>query len=1004
MYLKDMNPVIRNIVRKLRNKKICISDIQNEYANDINILKEERKLGLRKSGKKGFDIINQEFFVEEEIYNNEMVKEIKTTFKNFKDYYEFLDGDVYDNASYYQYKFLDDFSKERNIDLSNLKNNVGWKTIDDYNELWSEEEQEEYKQGEKIKKECKKWIEKFNLCVTYEQLIQVYRNYKKSRLSKKVKSNFFLFQYVYKSKFNSEMFDVIMKYISEGEEYSLQIMIWLCIYYDSNKVLEKFRKPFGCKNGTELKQNENRKRIINFISNIKEANIEISESGYFSKLNHYYCNKIFITECNENHKNLYINIYNYFETFDEFIKFKNYDLRDCDLSSAVEIEIDCDNVNIDLKTTKLPIKEKYVAEYRVKKWYDNGKFYVGQFWCNKNGIIIKETKHIFDYFFEFVLFLKGDLSDANLIFCDGLVNLIDIDNIKLDGVKLTSNVCRKLGIKYVDCKYDDNLITSFDLTKNNEQKTNIALKETRNEMDLMDNGEKYIDYNINRIYYISDLHLMHKIQNADCKSEEDIVYVIGKIVRSIIKESGRILLIGGDVSSRYTIFELFIRMLRSELDKGYINKKVIFVLGNHEFWDFSNLSIDQIVAKYSKLLSDNGMYLLFNGLFYINEINDVGIISYDDLKRYSNNLLIDKLKHTRIVIFGATGFSGFNDSFNSINGIYRNTIDRNTEIAESKKTKKLYEKLRSVLIKKNTIIFTHMPKIDWCGDENYEEKFVYVSGHTHWNQFYDDGIKRIYADNQIGYDNNNPHIKDFLIDDDYDCFYDYDDGIYEITRQQYKDFYRGKNVKMTFEREVNIIYMLKKKGYYCFIHKTKNGSYMMLNGGRYKRLEKRDINYYYENMDNVISRINEPLNKYECVQKCIAGEIKKIGGDGKIHGCIVDIDWYNHIYINPFDFSVVAYWAENMVNKQVYKNIPELLKCECPQLYLKYQSLIEKSEFKYLVPVQKNKEIKSRFYGETDIYWASREISKMQRIDKKILCIWIEEHIKNNKLLDKAID
>ncbi len=73
-----------------------------------------------------------------------------------------------------------------------------------------------------------------------------------------------------------------------------------------------------------------------------------------------------------------------------------------------------------------------------------------------------------------------------------------------------------------------------------------------------------------------------------------------------------------------------------------------------------------------------------------------------------------------------------------------------------------------ILDNKNTIIFTHMPKKDWCVCDNYQKKFVYVNGHTHRNMFYDDGVKRIYADNQSGYDSETVHLKYFFIDDEYD--------------------------------------------------------------------------------------------------------------------------------------------------------------------------------------------------------------------------------------------
>lgn len=159
---------------------------------------------------------------------------------------------------------------------------------------------------------------------------------------------------------------------------------------------------------------------------------------------------------------------------------------------------------------------------------------------------------------------------------------------------------------------------------------------------------------------------------------------------------------------------------------------------------------------------------------------------------------------------GRNWFSGYNEEFNADTGIYRNTIDRKTEIKETQKFEKLYNRLTGMLKGKNTIILTHMPKENWCADKEYHESFVYVSGHTHRNAFYDDGAIRVYAENQIGYHNDNVHLRSFLLDGKYDYFTDYKDGIYEITKEEYQDFMHGKNITMQFNREVEAIYMLKK--------------------------------------------------------------------------------------------------------------------------------------------------------------------------------------------------
>lgn len=58
----------------------------------------------------------------------------------------------------------------------------------------------------------------------------------------------------------------------------------------------------------------------------------------------------------------------------------------------------------------------------------------------------------------------------------------------------------------------------------------------------------------NRVSYISDLHLMHRIQNAGCKSREDVIFILQKIIDNIIvDESTKLILFGGDVSSDFSI-------------------------------------------------------------------------------------------------------------------------------------------------------------------------------------------------------------------------------------------------------------------------------------------------------------------------------------------------------------------------------------------------------------------------------------------------------------------
>lgn len=300
------------------------------------------------------------------------------------------------------------------------------------------------------------------------------------------------------------------------------------------------------------------------------------------------------------------------------------------------------------------------------------------------------------------------------------------------------------------------------------------------------------------------------------------------------------------------------------------------------------------------------------------------------------------------------------------------------------------KKIRLHLSDKRVIIFTHMPQKDWCSDFTPTKRFVYVSGHSHRNYFYDDGDYRIYSDNQIGYYQNNCRLKYFYMEDDYDLFEAYKNGIYEITREQYIEFYIGKNIHMDFFRKFDKLYMLKKNGYYMFILKSAEGNLNIMNGGALKLLEKKPLSYYYENMDKVISYVKTPLDTFSNYQKQISYEIKSIGGSGNIHGAIIDIDFFNHIYVNPIDLTITAYWASDIINKVIFADTPSLLQSNCPELYCNYLKQIESKSETALVLTKSNTNKLPQLYLDTDIYRASREIKKMQRLNSNILSIWIE--------------
>ena len=585
-------------------------------------------------------------------------------------------------------------------------------------------------------------------------------------------------------------------------------------------------------------------------------------------------------------------------------------------------------------------------------------------------------------------------------------NISDITEINLSNAKLTSRICEKIGIPYDIYEFGDQLIDEFPMVEDNECQTKLVLESSRE--DMLSIGNK-MEKSEKRIFYISDLHLIHRIKKAKCRSKEDIIYFLQNIANVIAKESGEIVLIGGDVSSNFSIFEWFVELLEKAIRKSYKRTKFVFVLGNHELWNFSGSTLDEIEERYRSVLEKNRMYFLNNEILCVDDYGFMEVIPYHELVESNIEQLSERLKYSKLVILGGVGFSGYNQEFNANAGVYKDTIDRKMEIQESERFENLYNKMMCLFEKKNTIIFTHMPKEDWCIDGEHHDGFVYVSGHNHRNEFYDDGIKRIYSDNQIGYRNESMHLKNFLIDYGYDLFIDYEDGIYEITSQEYQDFMRGKNIRMTFNRTINILYMLKRKGYYCFILKSSSGTLAILNGGATKKLIQQDIEYYYNQMDAIVQKIKAPLDEYTIYQKRIANEIKEIGGRGSIHGCIIDIDFWNHVYVNPIDRTITGYFAYDMTYKILYPSIPALLKDRCQILYGNYQRMIEEKKENVLMIKQESKESeelekKQGLYLERDIYKMSRKVKKMQKLNDGILTVWLDVVPDNLELMQGRDD
>lgn len=632
----------------------------------------------------------------------------------------------------------------------------------------------------------------------------------------------------------------------------------------------------------------------------------------------------------------------------------------------------CDTIVCPVACQKQPIYEVTLRKEYEKESIEGGLFCVTQSLFEGDNCVYENTFKT-PYLFDLIYYLNRDLSGMNLVLCDGLDNVQHLSNINLDGVRMQSKHAQKFSVPVQPHTFSTQ-IAENPCILNNE----LAVVE-------QEYVEPYKDFDQEiKIKYISDLHLVHKILYSKCVSMEDIIYLFTQISIEIAPSFNDILIIAGDTSSDWGLFKLFTRIL-NKYNRGH----VIFVPGNHELWSIQNKNqIDSFFENCQEWFEKfNCQHLLQNNLLYLDEYFKMNNIPEDVLRGDDVAVIGNQLKTARCVFFGGLAFAGVNDKYNADAGLYQDVITRQEEIEYSQKFSDLYHKILPVLQQHSSIVATHMPLNDW-DTSFYCENIFYISGHTHRNYFYDDGAIKIYADNQVGYKNKKIAAKYFYVNPVYDFLQDVPDGIHEITQDDYIKFMRGRNIHMVFSRDIYKLYALKKMCYYCFIHENKKGILSILNGGQLKHIANKTVISIYNNMDSMIARINDPLTQYSNLQGQVSRAIQNLGGSGTIHGCIVDINFFCHLFVRP-DGRIVPYYANNMTHKIVFPSLQALLKDCAPSLHDKYIKLLAGEQGNVLAMTQQTME--PVLYLETDIYRISREIKKMQRLTAGILSYWDDD-------------
>lgn len=676
-------------------------------------------------------------------------------------------------------------------------------------------------------------------------------------------------------------------------------------------------------------------------------------------------------------KNTNIDINFDFFDFECLSKFLKYNLKGLDLSKLPILSSDISKCETD-NSTIMPLLSLKLKR-KVEKEYNGENFVVTLCWINSSGEEVYRHQLKFSYFCDFAHFLKGDLSKADLVLCDGLERLTDVKSLNLEGAEMTTSSSIALGLSFEPSEVlEESLNRSKDSEENEELPDNMVHEE-------LPPSEKF-DYSNEEICvgYISDIHITNKFFDKKCKSIGDKTRVAYETASSLSSSSSYdINLIAGDIAAPFDDFKIFLKALGKYKCKG----KTFLVLGNHELLMSKPIvSISQSIEEHRAEAEKNGIYLVENELYYISENGLIQNIPTTKLISLSTEELRGMTRGSKLVIFGGYGsLFGNNDHSNAIQAFHD-----------------LYKKVAIAERGRNLVVVTHIPTFDFIEKKDMDPGVVYVHGHDHRQFYFDNGQSRVIADNQVGYGPRKIQFKYFYLNKKSNWFDTYSDGIYEISREDYLTFCQGMSISMDFFQDYQKLYLIKRSGVHLFMMTNQKGELRLLNGGAIRNVPSHPLTYFFDKLEIIQRSISLYFGPYFEKQKKISEWVKSFGGYGTIHGCIIDIDFFNHLYFNPFDGKLIPYHAVSVVDKEVYPSIRSLIAEECPPLLDRFlRSNVINEFYSMTFPAKRNQKSqlvrKSTFVSDTYMYNVSNVVRNFQYAnDIKVIRFW------DDKLVEKS--
>ena len=432
-------------------------------------------------------------------------------------------------------------------------------------------------------------------------------------------------------------------------------------------------------------------------------------------------------------------------------------------------------------------------------------------------------------------------------------------------------------------------------------------------------------------------------------------------------------------------------------------------MGNHEYTQIDsknqpkNVDPRRVIKECREFCQSHDIIFLHNELLLYNDGYSM-ILDTQSILNSSYIQLSETCSQFDAILFGGTGFEKGDPYYGLTKDVHITNEIMAVHSQDVEIFQNVYQRLLDVFKNDDRIIvMTHYPPSAWL-DGSVCPNWVYFHGHTHQDNFIFNDSTKIFGDNQWGHDGTRDGLKHYCKGFRTDIFAHCEDGIYEISREKYLSFYRHLGQYCEMNRKVQII-MLKREGFYLFLYEDDRKRLKILEGGRAHPLEKETIAHVYDNMVYMAQKMLGGTSNIRKQMTSVSEYIRSFGGTGTIHGCIVDIDFFNHVYVNPYDGTITPYYASDMANKIVYPELRSLLLNRVPSLVGAFDDSASKQKGLIKINSGIRAEPNGTPYKDTDIYAISNKMRNAQYlVDCNIVRYWIPDEVTEANRSDTPIE